>query len=399
MSACIAASAPSAARPAPGICNVFFSIWQRQAPHAPNRRHRSTAFSASTISSSNSPTSTAPARPAPTSFSRNRSCAWACPWRRATSSPPTSRACRPGMRCASRRTGYLGAREGTDLMVAMNPQTWDQDIASILPGGYLFYDSTKPIPESRFRERHQHHRHAADRTVQPRIYRSAPAPAFQEHHLCRRPGGLAGYRNRSPRNADRRAVQVQGKTDRRQHPGAAYGPRLRAGPSALPDRPDHPPLRRRRRPHFHRGQCRRRSWAPSMAAPPSRAWYPITPSSSLAEAFQRYCTRYRMDKETGEKRFAIVQAEDELSSIGMVIGAAWNGARAFTSTSGPGISLMQEFFGLAYFAEIPAVIFDVQRAGPSTGMPTRTQQCDLSGLRLCLAWRHQTRPALPRRPA
>jgi 2-oxoglutarate ferredoxin oxidoreductase subunit alpha len=107
------------------------------------------------------------------------------------------------------------------------------------------------------------------------------------------------------------------------------------------------------------------------------AWYPITPSSSLAEAFQRYCARMRVDKATGRNNFAIVQAEDELASIGIVIGAAWNGARAFTATSGPGISLMQEFVGLAYFAEIPAVIFDVQRAGPSTGMPTRTQQTDI----------------------
>jgi 2-oxoglutarate ferredoxin oxidoreductase subunit alpha len=107
------------------------------------------------------------------------------------------------------------------------------------------------------------------------------------------------------------------------------------------------------------------------------AWYPITPSSSLAEAFTRYCARYRVDPVTKQNRFAIVQAEDELASIGMVIGAAWNGARAFTATSGPGISLMQEFLGLAYFAEIPAVIFDVQRSGPSTGMPTRTQQTDL----------------------
>ena len=107
------------------------------------------------------------------------------------------------------------------------------------------------------------------------------------------------------------------------------------------------------------------------------AWYPITPSSSLAEAFTRYCSRYRVDKETRQNKFAIVQAEDELASIGMVIGAAWNGARAFTATSGPGISLMQEFIGLAYFAEIPAVIFDVQRSGPSTGMPTRTQQTDI----------------------
>jgi 2-oxoglutarate ferredoxin oxidoreductase subunit alpha len=107
------------------------------------------------------------------------------------------------------------------------------------------------------------------------------------------------------------------------------------------------------------------------------AWYPITPSTSLAEAFTRHCQRLRVDKETGKNRFAIVQAEDELASIGMVIGASWNGARAFTATSGPGISLMQEFIGLAYFAEIPAVLFDVQRGGPSTGMPTRTQQSDV----------------------
>src|SRR5207302_6662793 len=107
------------------------------------------------------------------------------------------------------------------------------------------------------------------------------------------------------------------------------------------------------------------------------AWYPITPSSSLAEAFTNHCARYRIDPQTGKHRFAIIQAEDELASLGIVTGAAWNGARAFTATSGPGISLMQEFLGLAYFAEIPAVIFDVQRAGPSTGMPTRTQQCDL----------------------
>jgi len=107
------------------------------------------------------------------------------------------------------------------------------------------------------------------------------------------------------------------------------------------------------------------------------AWYPITPSTSVAEAFERYAERLRVDKESGERRYAIVQAEDELSAIGIVIGAGWNGARAFTATSGPGISLMSEFLGLAYFAEIPAVIFDIQRAGPSTGMPTRTQQGDL----------------------
>jgi len=107
------------------------------------------------------------------------------------------------------------------------------------------------------------------------------------------------------------------------------------------------------------------------------AWYPITPSSSLADAFASHCKRLRVDPETKQNKVAIVQAEDELASIGMVIGAGWNGSRAFTATSGPGISLMQEFLGLAYFAEVPVVLFDVQRGSPSTGMPTRTQQADL----------------------
>jgi 2-oxoglutarate ferredoxin oxidoreductase subunit alpha len=107
------------------------------------------------------------------------------------------------------------------------------------------------------------------------------------------------------------------------------------------------------------------------------AWYPITPSSSLAEAFIKHCQKHRVDPATGRNRYAIIQAEDELASVGIAIGAGWNGARAFTCTSGPGISLMQEFIGLAYFAEIPVVLIDVQRGGPSTGMPTRTQQADL----------------------
>ena len=107
------------------------------------------------------------------------------------------------------------------------------------------------------------------------------------------------------------------------------------------------------------------------------AWYPITPSTSMMEGFKGFCTKYRRDPETKKNRYVILQAEDELSAIGMVIGASWAGARAFTPTSGPGISLMNEFIGLAYYAEVPAVIFDVQRTGPSTGMPTRTQQGDL----------------------
>jgi 2-oxoglutarate ferredoxin oxidoreductase subunit alpha len=107
------------------------------------------------------------------------------------------------------------------------------------------------------------------------------------------------------------------------------------------------------------------------------AWYPITPSTSLMDAYTSFCQQYRIDEASGDRKYCIIQAEDELAAIGMVLGAAWNGARAFTPTSGPGISLMSEFIGFAYYAEVPAVIFDVQRTGPSTGMPTRTQQCDL----------------------
>src|SRR5436853_2408342 len=107
------------------------------------------------------------------------------------------------------------------------------------------------------------------------------------------------------------------------------------------------------------------------------AWYPITPSTSVMDAFKEFCEQYRKDPETGKMNACIIQAEDELAAIGMVIGASWNGARSFTSTSGPGISLMNELLGLAYYAEIPAVIMDIQRVGPSTGMPTRTQQGDI----------------------
>ena len=107
------------------------------------------------------------------------------------------------------------------------------------------------------------------------------------------------------------------------------------------------------------------------------SWYPITPSTSLMDAFSRYCAAFRVDKKTKKNNYSVIQAEDELAAIGMALGAGWNGARSFTPTSGPGISLMNEFIGFGYYAEIPTVIFDVQRTGPSTGMPTRTQQCDI----------------------
>jgi 2-oxoglutarate ferredoxin oxidoreductase subunit alpha len=271
---------------------------------------------------------------------------------------------------------YLGAREGTDLMVAMNPQTWDQDIASILPGGYLFYDSTKPMPEHRFRRdinvigmplteiTNAAYQDARQRQLFKNIiYVGALAALLNiEIEVIEK---LIGEQFKSKEKLISANIQALhlGRDYALTHLQCPIGLTIRRS-TATGDRIS------------IEGNAAAALGAVYGGATVA-AWYPITPSSSLAEAFQTYCARYRVDKDTGERRYAIVQAEDELASIGMVIGAGWNGARAFTSTSGPGISLMQEFFGLAYFAEIPAVIFDVQRAGPSTGMPTRTQQCDL----------------------
>ena len=272
--------------------------------------------------------------------------------------------------------GYLGRRGGVDLMVAMNPQTWDKDIAEIEPGGYLFYDSTKPLPKSKFRD---------DVNVIGMPLTAICNDAYtdpRQRQLFKNimyVGALSALLDIDP---DEVAQLI----------GEQY-----KGKEAL------------LKPNVHALQMGRDFAAANLKCPIGLrvkradavgtkifiegnnaaalgcvfggatvcAWYPITPSSSMAEAFARYCKRYRHDPDSGKARYAIVQAEDELASIGMVIGAAWNGARAFTCTSGPGISLMQEFIGLAYFAEIPAVIVDVQRGGPSTGMPTRTQQSDV----------------------
>ncbi len=272
--------------------------------------------------------------------------------------------------------GHLGARGGTDLMVAMNPQTWDKDVAGIEPGGYLLYDSTKPLPAAKFRD---------DITV---IGVPLTAIANREYSEPRQRqlfkniiylGALSALLDMDVGEIEKLIdEQYKGKEklfDANKHAlhlgrdwatmnlDCPIGLRLKRA-NAVGDR------------IFLEGNSAAALGAVYGGATVC-AWYPITPSSSLAEAFTRHCQRYRVDPQTKQNKFAIVQAEDELASISMVIGAGWNGARAFTATSGPGISLMQEFLGLAYFAEIPAVVFDVQRAGPSTGMPTRTQQTDI----------------------
>ncbi|OGA69007.1 MAG: ferredoxin oxidoreductase [Betaproteobacteria bacterium RIFCSPLOWO2_12_FULL_67_28] len=272
--------------------------------------------------------------------------------------------------------GWLGRRGGVDLMVAMNPQTWDSDVKEIEPGGYLFYDNTRPLPKSKLRD----DVHAVGMPL-TEICNATYSDA-RERQLLKNilyVGALAALLDIEPGViAELIGEQYKGKEK-------LLKPNLNAFQMGL----DHA------RAHLKDaiGLKVKRSYSVgdrifidgnSAAAlgcvyggATVCAWYPITPSSSLAETFARYCDKLRVDKASGKSKFAIVQAEDELASIGMVVGAGWNGARAFTATSGPGISLMSEFIGLAYFAEIPAVIIDVQRGGPSTGMPTRTQQSDL----------------------
>ncbi len=273
--------------------------------------------------------------------------------------------------------GHLGARGGgVDLMVAMNPQTWAKDVAEIVPGGYLFYDSTKPMPSSKFRPDinvigvpltemcNREYTDPRQRQLFKNIIYLGALSALLEMDV-KAIEALLGeqFKGRDKLISANVHALHMGRDYALANLQCPIGLRMRRS-GAVGDR------------IFIEGNAAAALGAVYGGATVC-AWYPITPSSSLAEAFTRYCNRYRVDPETKQNKFAIVQAEDELASIGMVIGAAWNGARAFTATSGPGISLMQEFLGLAYFAEIPAVIFDVQRSGPSTGMPTRTQQTDL----------------------
>jgi len=271
--------------------------------------------------------------------------------------------------------GHLGRRGGVDLMVAMNPQTWDRDVAEIESGGYLFYDSTKPMPPGRFRE---------DITVVGVPLTAMCNEAYElprERQLFKNiiyVGALAALLGIEPE-----AVQGLISEDfaGRQKLIDANFEALAMGHSYVMKHLAPLPLQVRRADAVGDRIYVEGNQAAALGAVYGGAtvcaWYPITPSTSLAEAFTAYCQDLRVEPESGKARHAIIQAEDEIASIGIVVGAGWNGCRAFTATSGPGVSLMTEFIGLSYFAEIPAVIFDVQRGGPSTGMPTRTQQADL----------------------
>jgi 2-oxoglutarate ferredoxin oxidoreductase subunit alpha len=272
--------------------------------------------------------------------------------------------------------GYIGRRGGIDIAVCVNPQSMAKDIKEVSPGGYVLYDNTKPLDLRLMRsdvefigipltqiclEEYQDARQrqlfknviyvgalAALINIEFDVLTNLIREQFKGKDKLIVPNVHAlelGYQYAQNNFACPLGITVERRTNRGDKIlidgntacglGAVFGGATVAG------------------------------------------WYPITPSTSVPEAFEKYCKRLRIDPGSGKKNYAIVQAEDELAAIGMVIGASWNGARAFTATSGPGISLMSEFLGLAYFAEIPAVLIDVQRAGPSTGMPTRTQQSDV----------------------
>ena len=273
--------------------------------------------------------------------------------------------------------GHLGRRGGVDMMVAMNPQTWDRDVAEIEPGGYLFYDSTKALPPSKFRD---------DITVVGVPLTSITNAAYsvpRERQLFKNTiyvGALAALLGIELEVIETLlAEQFAGK----ERLITANVAALHMGRDYVRENLEPLGLQVTRADAVGDRIYVEGNNAAALGAVYGGAtvcaWYPITPSTSLAEAFSEHCDNLRIDPETGKARYAIVQAEDEIASIGIVVGAGWNGARAFTATSGPGVSLMTEFIGLSYFAEIPAVIFDVQRGGPSTGMPTRTQQADLLG--------------------
>jgi 2-oxoglutarate ferredoxin oxidoreductase subunit alpha len=273
--------------------------------------------------------------------------------------------------------GYLGRREGIDLMVSVNPQSMPKDIANVKPGGYFIYDSTKELQKELLQREDIHYlgipmmQMCMDKFADPRQRQLLKNMVYV--------GALSALLD-----IELSVLQqiIQEKFKGKEKLVAANYEAMDMGRAYAYEHfqcPLH--LRVERRDKVGNWIMMDGNSACGLGAVYAGAtvlaWYPITPSTSLADAFGKYAKKLRVDPVTGKNNFAIVQAEDELAAIGVVIGANWNGARSFTATSGPGVSLMSEFLGLAYFAEIPTVLVDVQRGGPSTGMPTRTQQSDL----------------------
>jgi 2-oxoglutarate ferredoxin oxidoreductase subunit alpha len=274
------------------------------------------------------------------------------------------------------KDGHVARSGRVDIMVAMNAETYARDVKEVAPGGYLVYDSTWPRPALLKREDitvvgvplarlcNENFNGVRTRILMKNICYAGVLAALLDLDVERIRELLAETYAKKPQlvESNMKAIQLGYDYTRQnftcplplhvQKMDATAGYIMIDGNTAA-------------------------ALGCVYAGATVAAWYPITPSTSLMDAYKAFCDRLRVDPETGRKNFAFIQAEDELAAIGMVIGAAWNGTRAFTATSGPGISLMNEFLGLAYYAEVPAVIFDIQRVGPSTGMPTRTQQCDI----------------------
>ena len=272
--------------------------------------------------------------------------------------------------------GYLGRRGGVDIVLSVNPQSMPQDIQEVLPGGYFIYDDTKLLDLRLIRNdvniiglpltricNEQYKDPRQRQLFKNVIYVGALAALLDMDFKVLT--ALVGDQFKGKEKLilpNIHALEL-GHQYAKENFECPLGIRVKTadavGDKVLMD-----------------GNTALGLGAIYGGATVA-AWYPITPSTSVVDAFEKYAKRMRIDPGTGQRNYAIVQAEDELAAIGMVIGASWNGARAFTATSGPGVSLMSEFLGLAYFAEIPTVLYDVQRAGPSTGMPTRTQQSDI----------------------
>ena len=274
--------------------------------------------------------------------------------------------------------GYLGKRgKQVELMVSVNPQSMAQDVESVCPGGYFFYDNTYPLDFKLIRDDIHYIGLPLTDITNSNFTNPRQRQLFKNIIYV---GSLA-YLIGIDFSALESIVNDTFKAKPKLIPPNIEA--LQLGFDEAKSVFKNPLPMQLKRLNKNDGKILLEGneacgLGAIYAGATVCAWYPITPSTSVAEGFEKYARKLRVDDKTGENKFAIIQAEDELSAIGMVIGSNWNGARAFTATSGPGVSLMSEFLGLAYFAEIPAVLIDVQRTGPSTGMPTRTQQSDIT---------------------
>jgi 2-oxoglutarate ferredoxin oxidoreductase subunit alpha len=273
-------------------------------------------------------------------------------------------------------SGYTARSLDYDLMVAMNAQTYRQDIREVRTGGYVLYDSSWPLDRELYREDVQFLPVPLARMINERISESRQRILLKNIAYA---GVLVALLDIDVPTVEALLAETfAGKAALRE----ANRQALHMGRDFALEHFECPLPFRLEKMNANDGKIlidgnTATALGCLYAGATVAAWYPITPATSVMDAFRRFCEKYRKDPETSRNNYLILQAEDELAAIGMVIGACWNGARAFTSTSGPGISLMNELLGLAYYSEIPAVVIDVQRVGPSTGMPTRTQQGDL----------------------